>query len=263
MSRPPGYLGDGVRNAPATEGPTEAPHWTVFVDNMRPYMRTRTTDGSDGYTAGSWVEIDIPDGFIPAEITELNVYLGNFVCCCSYSAITISNRAATDATFGGSTTAPRDPAYLPTYCRPNPATGPTASTISYQDTTMRLMMTGLGRASPGRLFSNTGETYFPITNWNWREGPINVAQAATNTFAGQHRPSSDIALATMPNPSGCTLRFEMRGAASNAMLCVLGSLATGTNPFFGLSAWQLTLEFVPVRSALYGNQRLPPTTQWV
>lgn len=264
MAAPPWRLGDGVRNAPATNESSENPHWTVYVDNMRPYMRTRTTDGSDGYTAGSWVEVDLPDGFIPAEITELNVYLGSFSCCTTYNGILVDDRAATDAIFGGSTTAPKDPAYLPTYCRPNPATGPTAATISYQDTTMKLMMTGLNNAAPKRFFSNTGEAYFPITSWNWRTGPINVVQAVSNTtYAGEHRQATATPLATMPNPSGGTLRFEMRGAASNAMLCILGSVAAGTNTAFGLSPWQLTLEFVPVQAAQYGNVKQGTRTQFV
>lgn len=262
MARPIQYLGDGVRDPPKETGPHDQAVWMIEVDSKNPWRNSRTGNGSDGYSPGSWFEIDIPQGFIPAEIGELNVYLGTFTTTPTYSGITISARVTEDASFGGSAAAPTDPNYVPSYCIPNLATGPTAATISYQDTTLRLMMTTIGRATASKYLTSSGDDYVPVVSWNFRVGPIGVSQVSTTDYAGTTVTGGDTPIVTMPNPSGSTIRFEMRGAGSNSMMCIRGSSTFGSLPTYGFSPWQVTLILRPVRSAQYGNVSYATAVQY-
>jgi hypothetical protein len=252
----------GAARAPAATGPTETEIWTLEIDSQRPWRNARACDGTDGYSAGSWVEVDVPHGFIPAEIQALNVYVSNIAKSSWYLVgATIGTQIPSSSFYGGSTAAATLPYYRPSYAIPNPATGPTATNISQADTMVKLVMLGRGRSSPARLLSTSGEQAVTLASWSiWEERAGAVVTQGRLESESTHTSS---AICTIGNPSGETLRFEIRGTASDAMLCVRGCEADGTqNPFFGLATYRATIQLVPARTAQYGSTDSNTATQF-
>lgn len=239
--RPPQYLGGGTATRALGEKPTiasEPEYWTLQLDSQRANGRnTRRCDPTDGsYSDNAWLEVDIPYGWIPAEVGSLAVFVTDLqVTQWMTPAVnfTLALPSTYDASLPTSTSMTANnfytnPSFTPFYCRPGSMA--TAAEVSLQDSQAFLAMIHRGRGFP-HVLSSSGEEYVSLGSWPLVSGNVQegapVRQQPTPTPPYAHGGS----VVQIFNPSGSTLRFEQRLMASNAMPSVNGSYRSETTAF--------------------------------
>lgn len=269
-ARPPQYLGQGSSVRALGESPmlaSEPDFWTIQVDSLRADGSvTRRNNAGDGqYSDNAWYEMDIPFGWIPAEISTLAVSVVEL------SATPFRNTGITfaDATpWAYSTAVPSgavtpanvplaNPTFVPFYARPGSMA--TAASVSFMDSGCHLAMTvrGSSRGLP-RFLSSVQDDYVSLGSWSLRTDSADFPAIQTDQ-------SMNMSLVQISNPSGGTLRFEQRLLASNAMPSLKGAVSTAetVTQNYGFPAWRVTLRLSPIQSAQYGGVAAAPERQFV
>lgn len=266
--RSPQYLGGGTATRALGETPSlaqESEFWTIMVDSLRADgANTRRCSGLDGsYSDNAWYEMDIPFGWIPAEIGNLAVTVADLtVTPFRNSVITFtgdvpwsfdSNTPTNASAVANNPTV--NPAFTPFYCRSGSAA--TATSVSFMDAGCYLAMTvrGAGRGLPHYL-SSVQDDYVSLGGWSLRTGDGTAPEITSD-------PTMTSAVVQIANPSGGTLRFEQRLLASNAMPSLLGSAGATTLTSQGFPAWRATLKLTPIRAVQYGGVAVAPEGQFV
>lgn len=266
--RPPQYLGGGTATRALGETPSlaqESEFWTIMVDSLRADgARTRRCSGLDGsYSDNAWYEMDIPFGWIPAEVGNLAVTVADLTVTpfrnsnitftgdvpWSFDSNTPSNASAT----ANNPTA--NPGFTPFYCRSGSSA--TATNVSFMDAGCYLGMTvrGAGRGLPHYL-SSVQDDFVSLGGWSLRTGDGTAPEITSD-------PTMTSAVVQIANPSGGTLRFEQRLLASNVMPSLLGSAGATTLTSQGFPAWRVTLRLTPIRAVQYGGVAVAPEGQFV
>jgi hypothetical protein len=266
--RPPQYLGQGTTTRALGEAPTQASEpefWTLQVDSLRADgASTRRCDARDGtYSDNAWYEIDIPVGWIPAEIGNLAVTVADLsVTPFRASGITFTG----DVPWSFNTNTPSNasavannpaanPTFKPFYARSGSMA--TATSVSFMDSGCYLAMQvrGVSRGLPHYLSSLKDDFVslggWPLTNGNDTAPPL------------YSDPSMTSPVVQISNPSGGTIRFEQRLMASNAMPSLNGSTGTTTLVSLGWPAWRVVLRLTPVLTAQYGGVAVATERQFV
>ena len=230
-ARPPQYLGQGGGTRSLGESPalaSEPEFWTLQIDSLRADgASTRRCDARDGtYSDNAWYEVDIPFGWIPAEIGNLAVTVAD---------LSVTPFRAADVTFSPylpwafNTNTPTyasavannpaaNPRFVPFYARSGTlATNPAAPVMSFMDSGCYLAMQvrGVSRGLPHYL-SSLKDDFVSLGGWPLTNGN----DTAPPYYAD---PSMTSPVVQISNPSGGTIRFEQRLAASNAMPSIQGS----------------------------------------
>lgn len=233
---PPQYLGQGTGARNLSEQPfsaSEPEYWTMQIDSQRANGRTtRRNDPRDGtYSDNAWLEVDVPFGWIPAEIGQLAVFVVDLQATpwmdpevtfslatpSAYDAVAPTQASASANNFYD------NPSFLPFYCRPGSMQDPDAyQSISLQDSVAFLAMIHRSKGFPHLLTSSTDE-YVSLGSWPLRSGPLEPSNPEDVTPQQTPPYSHGGSVVAIWNPSGTTLRFEQRLMASNAMPCLRGS----------------------------------------
>lgn len=268
--RSPQYLGQGGVTRALGEAPmvaSEPDFWTLQIDSLRADGKvTRRNDAGDGQLSdNAWYEVDIPFGWIPAEIATLAV---------SVVEISATPFRNTDITFADATpwaysaaapsgtvtpgnVPPVNPTFIPFYARPGAMA--TAASVSFMDSGCYLAMTCRGntRGFP-RLLTSVQDDYVSLGSWSLRTDSANFPTIQTDQ-------SMNMSLVQISNPSGATLRFEQRLIASNAMPSIKGAVSTAetVTQAYGFPAWRVVLRLTPIRSVQYGGVAVAPEGQFV
>lgn len=228
---PPQYLGQGTTTRALGETPSlasEPEFWTLQVDSLRADgASTRRCDARSGtYSDNAWYEIDIPYGWIPAEIANLAVTVAD---------LSVTPFRAADVTFSPAlpwafnTNTPTyasvvannpaaNPGFLPYYARSGTlAANEAAPAVSFMDAGCYLAMQvrGSSRGLP-HFLSSLKDDFVSLGGWPLTNGN----DTAPPYYAD---PSMTSPVVQISNPSGGTIRFEQRLAASNAMPSIQGS----------------------------------------
>ena len=230
--RPPQYLGGGTATRALGETPSlaqESEFWTLQVDSLRADgANTRRCDARDGtYSDNAWYEIDIPFGWIPAEIGNLAVTVADLTVTPFRAAdITFSPylpwaydaRTPTYASAVANNPA-ANPSFLPIYARSG-SVSMLSPQVSYMDSGCYLAMTvrGAGRGLPHYL-SSLRDDYVSLGGWPLTTGNDTAPAVYSD-------PSMTAPVVQISNPSGGTIRFEQRLLASNSMPSLPGSSNT-------------------------------------
>lgn len=267
----PARLGTpGVRNlesAPALASEPEV--WTLVVDSNRANGTTCRRNNADtsGLSDHAWYEVDIPQGWIPAEIGMLACYVTEFHAT-PYLAtsVTMTEHPPTVADYGGSDTTNfyDSPFFTPNYTNPQAAL---KTAFSYQDAGARVVMSHRGRGFP-HMLNTAGEDFVEVQSWALREHDPGAMSTAEIVRSFVTVPTG-VPIVQMYNPSGNTLRFEVRLMMSNAMPALVGQTNGGSvghtecNPDYGFPAWRAVLQFKPIRALQYGNVSQAPSGQFV
>lgn len=225
------YLGQGSPARGLSEQPmaaSEPEFWTLQIDSLRADgASTRRCDAREGtYSDNAWYEIDIPFGWIPAEIGNLAVTVAD---------LSVTPFRAADVTFSPylpwafNTNTPTyasavannpaaNPGFLPFYARSGTlATNVAAPLVSFMDSGCFLAMQvrGVSRGLPHYL-SSLKDDFVSLGGWPLTNGNDTAAPYYAD-------PSMTSPVVQISNPSGGTIRFEQRLAASNAMPSIPGS----------------------------------------
>lgn len=270
-ARPPQYLGGGTGTRALGEAPTQASEpefWTLQIDSLRADSgSTRRCDARSGsYSDNAWYEIDIPFGWIPAEIASLAVTVADLsVTPFRASAVTFTG----DVPWSFDTITPTyasavannpaaNPTFVPYYAREGAlAAAPANPAVSFMDSGCYLAMQvrGVSRGLPHYL-SSLKDDFVSLGGWPLTNGN----DTAPPYYAD---PSMTSPVVQISNPSGGTIRFEQRLAASNAMPSIQGSEGATTLESLGWPAWRLVLRLTPILAAQYGGVAVPPERQFV
>jgi len=270
-ARPPQYLGGGTGTRALGEAPTQASEpefWTLQIDSLRADGgSTRRCDARSGsYSDNAWYEIDIPFGWIPAEIANLAVTVADLsVTPFRASAVTFTG----DVPWSFDTVTPTyasavannpaaNPTFVPYYARAGAlAAAPANPAVSFMDSGCYLAMQvrGVSRGLPHYL-SSLKDDFVSLGGWPLTNGN----DTAPPYYAD---PSMTSPVVQISNPSGGTIRFEQRLAASNAMPSIQGSEGATTLESLGWPAWRLVLRLTPILAAQYGGVAAGTERQFV
>lgn len=275
--RPPQYLGGGTAARALGEAPVLASHqeaWTIQVDSQRANGATsrRNDPRTEEYSDNAWYELDIPFGWIPAEIGNLAVYVTELSSTAWVNRnITVVQAppAAWDAAAPSALSLTNhnfyvDPGFIPFYCRPGSM--PNVTSISWQDASayLNFRVKGKGRGLP-HMLTGMREESASLGSWPLRFGSPRDPDGLTPAFQSFHPGVPGQAVCQIENPSGGTLRFEQRLCASDAMPSIYGrNDVEGLGlPSIGWPAWRVTISLIPVRSVQYGGVAVAPEGQFV
>ena len=265
---PPQYLGQGGASRNLGEAPSlasEPEFWTLQIDSLRADgISTRRCDARDGtYSDNAWYEIDIPVGWIPAEIANLAVTVAD-LSVTPFRASSITFTA--DVPWSFNTSVPTNasavannpavnPTFKPFYTRSGAMS--TAASVSFMDSGCYLAMQlrGASRGLPHYL-SSLKDDFVSLGGWPLTNGNDTAPALYTD-------PSMTSPVVQISNPSGGTLRFEQRLSASNSMPSLLGSTGATTLTSLGWPAWRLVLRLTPIRAVQYGAVSVAPEGQFV
>ncbi len=270
-SRSVQYLGQGTGARALGEAPVQASEpefWTLQIDSLRANGReTRRCDARDGtYSDNAWYEIDVPFGWIPAEISYLAVTVADLtVTPFRASSVTFTGDVPWSFNTGVPTNASAvannpavNPGFVPFYARSGTlGTAPATTSVSFMDSGCYLAMRvrGPSRGLP-HFLSSTQDEYVSLGGWPLTNGDATAPPVLSD-------PSMTSAVVQIANPSGGTIRFEQRLIASNAMPSIQGSEGATTLESLGWPAWRVTLRLTPVLTAQYGGVAVPTERQLV